>query len=149
MDAITVTGGAGTLALVSARALLDHGLSNLALFDLPSSFRVPAFKDTLSILRMEFPNAVVVGYEVDVTDEKAVKQATEDVVEDLGGVDILCCFAGVVGCQHADQMQVEEWRRVLDINTTGAFICAQAAARYTCSPSLFLIMDPPTKRKSI
>lgn len=97
---------------------------------------------------MEFPNADIITYEVDVTDEKAVKQATEDVVEDLGGVDILCCFAGVVGCQHADQMKVEEWRRVLDINTTGAFICAQAVARYTCSPPLSSIVDPPTKEKA-
>jgi sorbose reductase len=44
-------------------------------------------------------------------------------------VDHLLCFAGVVGCQHALAMTAAEWRRVLDINTTGAFLCAQAAAK--------------------
>jgi hypothetical protein len=32
-----VTGGTGMLAIVSARALLEHGLSGLALFDLPNA----------------------------------------------------------------------------------------------------------------
>jgi sorbose reductase len=47
----------------------------------------------------------------------------------IGSVDHLLCFAGVVGCQHALDMKSAEWRRVLNINTTGSFICAQAAAR--------------------
>ena len=139
----TVTGGAGTLALISARALLDHGLSNLALFDLPSSLRNPASLSILTSLRVEFPGSIIETYEVDVTDETAVGEAVEQVVRDLGGkegeegseaggeggIDILCCFAGLVGCQHADQMSVGEWRRIMDVNTTGAFICAQAVAK--------------------
>jgi NAD(P)-dependent dehydrogenase (short-subunit alcohol dehydrogenase family) len=47
----------------------------------------------------------------------------------LGSVDHLLCFAGVVGCQHALDMTAAEWRRVLDINTTGGFLCAQAVAK--------------------
>lgn len=48
----------------------------------------------------------------------------------LGSIDILCCFAGVVGCTHSMEMTADEWRRTLDINTTGEFLSAQAAARH-------------------
>jgi sorbose reductase len=47
----------------------------------------------------------------------------------IGSVDHLLCFAGVVGCQHAIDMTAAEWRRTLDINTTGSFLCAQACAK--------------------
>lgn len=47
----------------------------------------------------------------------------------IGSVDHLLCFAGVVGCQHALEMTAGEWRKTLDINTTGGFLCAQAAAK--------------------
>lgn len=46
-----------------------------------------------------------------------------------GSIDILLCFAGVVGCLHAIEMTPEQWRRTIDINTTGSFLCAQAAAK--------------------
>jgi sorbose reductase len=47
----------------------------------------------------------------------------------LGDIDILLCFAGVVGCTHALEMSAAEWRRTLEINTTGSFLCAQAVAK--------------------
>ena len=53
----------------------------------------------------------------------------EDTCQKLGSVDHLVCFVGVVGCVETLEMPVSQWRRILDINTTGAFICAQAAAR--------------------
>lgn len=55
--------------------------------------------------------------------------AVESTVKVLGSVDILCCFAGVVGCTHAIEMKADEWRRTHEINLTGSFLCAQAVAR--------------------
>ena len=121
-----VTGGAGTLALVNARALLEHGLSGLALFDLNPSHA----EEEIQALRADFPHARILTRKVNVTDADEVESAVEDTADDLGSVDILCCFAGVVGCQHAIDMTPKEWKRTLDINTTGAFFCAQAVARY-------------------
>ena len=113
------------MALVNARALLEHGLKGLALFDLdPDRARVE-----IDQLEKDFPNAKIFGYRVDVTDAAALKVVVDDVVRLLGSVDILCCFAGVVGCTHAVDMSPEEWKRTLEINTTGAFLSAQAAAR--------------------
>jgi len=64
-----------------------------------------------------------------VTDAEAIAAAVKETAEELGSVDILCCFAGVVGCTHALDMAPQEWRRTMEINCTGAFLCAQAVAR--------------------
>jgi sorbose reductase len=39
----------------------------------------------------------------------------------------------VVSCVHAIDITPEEWRQTLDINTTGSFLCAQAAAKHMIS----------------
>ena len=81
-------------------------------------------------MRRDFPEANIVTKKVNVTDVGQVQSATDEISRELGSVDILCCFAGIVGCTHAVEMGVDEWKRTLDVNTTGAFLCAQAAARY-------------------
>lgn len=121
----SVTGGAGTLALEAARALLEHGCSGISLWDLnPDS----AF-ETVKALHVKFPDRRIMTEAVDVRDEKAIATAVESTVKVLGSVDMLCCFAGVVGCTHAIDMAADEWRRTHDINLTGSFLCAQAVAR--------------------
>lgn len=121
-----MTGGAGTLALVNARALLEHGLAGLALFDLDPSHA----SAELDALKRDFPASQILPIKVDVTNAEQVKSAVELTTSQIGSVDILCCFAGVVGCTHALEIPPEEWKRTLDINTTGAFLSAQAVARY-------------------
>ncbi|KAI9732798.1 MAG: hypothetical protein M1834_003736 [Cirrosporium novae-zelandiae] len=120
-----ITGGTGNLGIENARALLEHGLSGLALFD------VNPTKPHLAIetLKADFPAAKIITKKVNVTDAGNVQKATEETAAELGSVDILCCFAGVVGCTHAIDMTPEEWRKTLDVNTTGSFFCAQAAAK--------------------
>lgn len=62
-------------------------------------------------------------------DAAQIQQAVATTMQELGSIDILCCFAGVVGCTHAIDVSPEEWRRTFDINTTGSFLCAQAVAK--------------------
>jgi NAD(P)-dependent dehydrogenase (short-subunit alcohol dehydrogenase family) len=120
-----VTGGAGTLALEGARALLEHGLSGLALFDLnPQHAAGP-----ITALITDFPDAKIITKQVDVRDTESIVTAVKETAERLGSIDVLCCFAGVVGCTHALDMSVEEWKRTIDINSTGSFLCAQAVAK--------------------
>ncbi|WQF86372.1 Putative short-chain dehydrogenase/reductase SDR, NAD(P)-binding domain superfamily [Colletotrichum destructivum] len=122
-----ITGGTGAIANAVARAMLQHGLAGLALLDLDVSS--PAAAAQVAALRAEFPATRVDAHAVDVTDEAAVASVLDRVASDLGGVDYLVCLAGVVGCVHALDMPAAQFRRILDVNTTGAFICAQAAAR--------------------
>jgi NAD(P)-dependent dehydrogenase (short-subunit alcohol dehydrogenase family) len=120
-----VTGGAGTLGLRSCDALLEHGLKGLMILDVN-----PAESETeIQAMREKFPYATIATMSVDVTDEGRVAEAMKEAVRVLGSIDHLLCFVGVVGCVDALEMPVSQWRRILDINTTGSFICAQAAAR--------------------
>ncbi|GKT49566.1 putative NADP-dependent oxidoreductase YfmJ [Colletotrichum spaethianum] len=122
-----VTGGTGAIAQAVVRAMLQHGLTGLMLLDLDVASAAATAQ--IAALRAEFPAARIEAQSVDVTDEAGVGAAVERAAADLGGVDHLVCFAGVVGCVHALEMPAAQFRRILDINTTGAFVCAQAAAR--------------------
>ena len=123
-----LTGGAGTLALVSARALLEHGASALTLLDLQST--VNSSLDRISELKAEFPQAAIHTVHVDVTSETEVEKALDDAKTLMGSIDILCCFAGIVGCVHSISASSNQFRKVIDINLTGSFLCAQAAAKH-------------------
>ncbi|KAF7714654.1 Uncharacterized protein PECH_008318 [Penicillium ucsense] len=120
-----VTGGAGTLGLQACDALLEHGLEGLMIFDLDPANG----EQEITRLRFKFPDRKICTYAVDITSEVAVQNGIEETLRQLGSVDILVCFAGVVGCVDALEMPASQWRKIIDINTTGSFICAQAAAR--------------------
>ena len=66
---------------------------------------------------------------VDVADEAAVGRAMDATLAALGHVDILVNNAGVNGptVPTADY-PLAEWRRVLDIDLTGTFLCCRAVA---------------------
>lgn len=122
-----VTGGAGTLGLSAARALLEHGASGCCLWDLESTLR--SSQAEVLALAKDFPKVRVFGVAVDVTNAEAVAEGVKAVVQTLGSLEHLFCFAGIVGCVHAMDMTDAQWRKTIDVNATGAFLCAQAAAR--------------------
>ncbi|KXS96039.1 hypothetical protein AC578_2272 [Pseudocercospora eumusae] len=124
---VVITGGAGTLGLSAARALLEHGASGLCLWDLESTLR--SSQTSIVELAKDFPQTRIFSIGVDVTDSAAIAEAIGSVVQTLGSLDHMFCFAGIVGCHHATEMTPEQWRKTLDVNTTGSFLCAQAAAK--------------------
>ncbi|KAJ5759022.1 oxidoreductase [Penicillium odoratum] len=121
-----VTGGAGTLGIRACDALLEHGLEGLMILDVN-----PANSQReITEMKSKFPNAKISTQKVDVTNEGAIRLAMQETVKQLGSIDTLVCFVGVVGCVPSLDMPISQWRRIIDINTTGSFICAQAAARH-------------------
>ncbi|KAL4724621.1 hypothetical protein ACLX1H_008063 [Fusarium chlamydosporum] len=120
-----VTGGAGTLGLAACNALLEHGLEGLMIIDVNPA----QSQKEIKALRERFPAARIETSAADVTNEMAVQAAVDDTVAALGSVNGLICFVGVVGCIETLEMPVSQWRKIIDINTTGSFICAQAVAR--------------------
>ncbi|KAK7418136.1 hypothetical protein QQX98_004111 [Neonectria punicea] len=120
-----VTGGAGGLGLASCDALLEHGLGGLMIFDVNPA----QSQKEIDAMRSKFPQAKIEALKVDVTDEQAVLEAVDETVRSLGSVNGLVCFVGVVGCANSLDVPVAQWRKIIDINTTGSFICAQAVAR--------------------
>ena len=65
----------------------------------------------------------------DVADERQVEHAFGRVDDLLGGVDVLVANAGISVRRPFLEIREEDWRRVLDVNLTGVFHCAQQAAR--------------------
>ena len=78
----------------------------------------------------DFPKVEIIGIPVDVTDAVAVAEAVASTVKGSGSLDHVFCLAGIVGCHHAMEMTDVQWRKTLEVNTTGSFICAQAVARH-------------------
>ena len=64
----------------------------------------------------------------DVTDWSAVEQMTGNVATRFGRLDMLFNNAGAgVPPKTIDEMSVEDWRLVVEVNLNGAFYCAKAA----------------------
>ncbi len=64
-----------------------------------------------------------------VADEAYVQSLVAQTVETYGRVDILINNAGVLSRQFVMLTQLEAWRSALDINLTGAFLCAREVLR--------------------
>jgi NAD(P)-dependent dehydrogenase (short-subunit alcohol dehydrogenase family) len=72
-------------------------------------------------------NAISVA--VDISNTEQVAAAVQKTVEAFGGVDILVNNAAMmveVGAANVDDVSLDHWRRLLDVNVTGALIFAQA-----------------------
>jgi sorbose reductase len=140
---VVITGGAGVLALASARALLEHGASGVALLDLEST--LASSQSAIQLLRSDFPHARIVDLACDITSEK-VAYVIRDAAIALNTptnnhssssthrieprISMLLCFAGIVGCVPSLSCPASQWRKIIDVNLNGAFLCAQAAAKY-------------------
>ncbi|KAG7116662.1 NADP-dependent mannitol dehydrogenase like protein [Verticillium longisporum] len=125
-----ITGGTGALATAIAHALLQHGCAALCLWDINTTSA--ASSAALQSLRQAYPHAAITLAEVDVTSEDAVGAATAAFCAAQppdGGIDALVCTAGVVACAPSLDAPPAAFRRTLDVNATGTFLCAQAVAR--------------------
>ena len=70
-----------------------------------------------------------VGMSVDVTDEQQVDQLFAAVFERFGRLDVLINSAGINARFMIDECPLEEFRKVIDINLTGTWLCCRAAMK--------------------
>ncbi|MBX5326463.1 MAG: SDR family NAD(P)-dependent oxidoreductase [Candidatus Bathyarchaeia archaeon] len=71
----------------------------------------------------------VIPIQTDVSQEEQVVKMVRTAVENFGSLEILVNNAGIASLSASVDMKLEEWKRVIDINLTGMFLCARTAAR--------------------
>jgi len=67
---------------------------------------------------------------LDVTDAAAVETLATRLHEELGALDVLVANAGIVLNGPALETDVDDWRRVMDVNLSGVFFTARAFGRH-------------------
>lgn len=67
---------------------------------------------------------------MDVTDEKAVDDGVQAVVDKWGGVDVLVSNAGIQHIDRIEKLSFDNWRKVTAIHLDGAFLTTRACLRH-------------------
>jgi 2-deoxy-D-gluconate 3-dehydrogenase len=114
-----VTGGNGGIGLGMARGLAKAGARVVV-----AARNAAKSKAAVEELKALGSDAFAVS--VDVTDEKSVNDMAVAVVEKCGGIGILVNNSGINIRVPPHDMALEQWRQVIDVNLTGAFLCAKA-----------------------
>ena len=111
-----VTGGAQGIGRAIADGLAAAG-AHIVIADVKGADEAAA----------AYPDGV--GLTIDVASESAVAHMAEQVVERCGGVDILINNAGLYASLPMgpfEDITVDEWRRVMDVNVLSMFLCCRA-----------------------
>jgi NAD(P)-dependent dehydrogenase (short-subunit alcohol dehydrogenase family) len=102
-----ITGGARGIGRRIAETLRDQGAA-VAVGDLTAP---------------DIPG--VLGVPLDVTSESSVQSAVAEVSARLGPPQIMVLNAGIFVVEPLESTTLESWRRSVDVNLTGAFLCAR------------------------
>jgi len=119
-----VTGAGSGLGRSIALGLVRAG-ANVALADIDAK----AAAATRDLIKTERPDASALVLHCDVTDERSVNAAFQTLLDDYGGLDILVNAAGIAPPYALVDLPVEKWRLALEVNLTGYFLMAKAAAK--------------------
>lgn len=117
-----VTGAAAGLGAATAAVLADLGV-RVALLDVDAA----AVRDRADALVARGHEALAL--EVDITSEDAVDDASRQVEEHFGRCDVLVNNAGIIDWSPLEDLRMEDWRRTMEVNVTGAFVCTRGFGR--------------------
>ncbi|MEY4238080.1 MAG: hypothetical protein RL339_681 [Pseudomonadota bacterium] len=114
-----VTGGAKGIGLGIAKELARHGC-RIALWDMDQDALCAATEEVASL------GVEVQAFQVNVAAEDQVEAAVARLLASFGRIDVLVNNAGIGGDKLVTKMDLDFWKRVIDINLTSQFICSKA-----------------------
>jgi glucose 1-dehydrogenase len=83
----------------------------------------------LEEIREKCPDVRAFAHKADVSKEEDVVTMFAKIREEFGTVDILVNNAGLQRDAPIDEMTIEQWNMVINVNLTGQFLCAREAIR--------------------
>lgn len=113
-----VTGGTRGIGRAIVEALLTEGAAVTL---------CGQSEESTAMAVAELANPNVSGIAANVSREEDVTGLFRYAEERMGGVDILVANAGIGLFQPAGEMSIEDWKRTIDINLTGAYLCSRRA----------------------
>jgi NAD(P)-dependent dehydrogenase (short-subunit alcohol dehydrogenase family) len=113
----SVTGSGGGIGKAIAAALAGQGVK-VALLDINGAAVTAAAGEIGGI-----------GVECDVTDQASINAARDKIESELGPVDILVNNAAYLSPGNLDEVDIDAWQRMLDVNLTGYLRCSQIFGR--------------------
>lgn len=117
-----ITGAARGLGFCIARGLAEAGAA-VVLNDILQA----ELEKSVSLLQHTGLKAA--GFRFDVTEYDQVEAQMQRIEEQVGPVDVLINNAGIHKREPLVQMSPDNWRKVVDVNLTSAFIVGQCAAK--------------------
>lgn len=66
----------------------------------------------------------------DVSKKDQIESVMQEFVQEFGRIDVLVNNAGIAISRPFLEKTVEDWKKTLEVNLIGIFVCSQAAARY-------------------
>ncbi|SFW25115.1 gluconate 5-dehydrogenase [Sinomicrobium oceani] len=117
-----ITGGTHGLGMAMAEGLGRAGAELVITSTTPSKL-----EEALKHYRSEGYQAS--GYIFDVTDEKAAVLNVNKIEKEVGPIDILVNNAGIIKRELALDMEVDDFRRVIDVDLVGPFIMSKLVAK--------------------
>ena len=114
-----ITGAAAGIGEAAAKWLAEAGAKVIC---------TDRDSDKLEISCAKIPGAIPIA--LDVADDQAVDHHMEEIARGFGPIGILINNAGINRRRAALECRREDWQAVVDVNMTGAFFCARAAARH-------------------
>jgi NAD(P)-dependent dehydrogenase (short-subunit alcohol dehydrogenase family) len=69
------------------------------------------------------------AFQCDVTNIEDIEQVVQETVRTFGGIDILVNNSGATWGAPVEEMPLEAWQKVIDVNVTGTFLMSQAVGK--------------------
>lgn len=118
-----VTGASSGLGVTFAETLAERGV-NMVIAARRYEKLIKVAEDISSKYGVK-----VVPVQVDVSQEEQVINMMKTAIEKFGSIEILVNNAGAASLSPSVDMSLEEWKKVIDVNLTGVFLCARTATR--------------------